>query len=110
MQETFKFVLLLFVTFPVVTVFEVGSRVAQDGHESSPPLSSHLHLSTNYIFTKNKTKQKKPNQKKQTKKIAFKLLTAYLESSEPYLQMWSWVLLSLKHISQEQACNSKFIS
>lgn len=64
------------------------------------PLSSHLHLSTRLHF----------HQKNKNKKIAFKLPTAYLESSEPYLQIWSWVLLSLKHISQEQACNSKFIS
>lgn len=34
MQETFKLVLLLFVTFSVLTVFEVGSHLAQDGHES----------------------------------------------------------------------------
>lgn len=50
MQETFKLVLLLFVTFSVLTVLEVGSHLAQDGHESPPPLSSHLHLSTRLHF------------------------------------------------------------
>lgn len=41
------------------------------------------------------------------KKFLFKLPTTYLESSEPYLQIWNWVLLPLKHITQEQTGNSK---